>query len=155
MHGCRQPDEAIPTLRRAIEIEPGLGMAHATLAIVYAQKALRSDAIAEARKAQEVDHSPLVMAMAGNAIARAGDLAGAREVLERLKEISKTRYVCPYEVGVICVHLGEIDEAFRWLEKGYQVRSQCMPFLKVDPRLDPIRSDPRYQDLLRRMALPP
>jgi len=151
----RQPDEAIPPLKRAIELEPGLGMAHATLAIVYAQKGLRSDALAEARTAQEVDHSPLVMAMSGNAIARAGDLAGAREVLERVKEISKTRYVCPYEVGVIYVHLGEKDEAFRWLEKGYQVRSQCMPFLKVDPRLDPIRSDPRYADLVRRLAFPP
>jgi len=151
----RQPDEAIPPLKRAIELEPGLGMAHATLAIVYAQKGLRSDALAEARTAQEVDHSPLVMAMSGNAIARAGDLAGARKVLERLREISKTRYVCPYEVGVICVHLGEKNEAFRWLEKAYQVRSQCMPFLKVDPRLDPIRSDPRYADLLRRLAFPP
>jgi len=152
---ARQPDEAIPALRRAIELEPGLGMAHATLAIVYAQKGLRSEALAEARTAQEVDHSPLILAMTGSAIATAGDLEGAREVLARLAEISKTRYVCPYEVGVIYAHLGEIDEAFRRLEKAYQVRSQCLPFLKVDPQLDPIRSDPRYADLLRRLAFPP
>jgi serine/threonine-protein kinase len=151
----RQPDEAIGPLRRAIEIEPAFGLAHATLAIVNAQKGLRSDALAEARKAQEVDHSLLVLAMTGGAIAIAGDKTGAREVLERLKEISKTRYVCPYEVGVIYVCLGEKDEAFRWLEKGYEARSACMPFTKVDPRLDPIRSDPRYADLLRRLAFPP
>jgi TolB-like protein/Flp pilus assembly protein TadD len=151
----RQPEEAIPPLKRAIELEPGLGMAHATLSIVYAQKGLRSEALSEARTAQEVDHSPLIMAMSGGAIARAGDLAGARKVLARLEEISKTRYVCPYQVGVICAHLGETDEAFRWLEKAYQVRSQCVPFLKVDPQLDPIRSDPRYADLVRRLAFPP
>jgi TolB-like protein len=151
----RQPDEAIGPLRRAIELEPTLGMAHATLAIVYAQKGLRSDALAEARTAQEVDHSPLVLAMAGSAIAAAGDLAGAREVLGRLEEISKTRYVCPYQVGAIYAHLGEKDEAFRRLEKAFKVRSQCVPFLKVDPQLDPIRSDPRYADLVRRLAFPP
>ncbi|HEY3203710.1 MAG TPA: protein kinase, partial [Thermoanaerobaculia bacterium] len=151
----RQPEEAVSPLRRAIELEPGLGMAHATLSIVYAQKGLRSEALSEARTAQEVDHSPLIMAMSGGAIARAGDLAGARKVLARLEEISKTRYVCPYQVGVICAHLGETDEAFRWLEKAYQVRSQCMPFLKVDPQLDPIRSDPRYTEFVRRLAFPP
>jgi TolB-like protein/Tfp pilus assembly protein PilF len=151
----RQPDEAIGPLKRAIELEPAYGMAHATLAIVYAQKGLRSDALAEAQKAQEVDHSPLILAMAGGAIAAAGDFAGARKVLERVKEITKTRYVCAYEVSVIYVHLGEKDEAFRWLEKAYEARSQCLPFLKVDPQLDPIRSDPRYADLVRRLAFPP
>ncbi|MDQ5857390.1 MAG: hypothetical protein M3542_03830, partial [Acidobacteriota bacterium] len=123
--------------------------------IVYAQKGLRSEALAEARTAQEVDHSPLVLAMSGGAIAAAGDLEGARKVLERVKEIAKTRYVCPYEVGVIYAHLGEKDEAFRLLDKAFEVRSQCLPFLKVDPQLDPIRSDPRYADLVRRLAFPP
>ncbi|MDQ5871504.1 MAG: tetratricopeptide repeat protein, partial [Acidobacteriota bacterium] len=151
----RQPDEAIGPLKRAIELEPAFGMAHATLAIVYAQKGLRSEALAEARTAQEVDHSPLVLAMSGGAIAAAGDLEGARKVLERVKEIAKTRYVCPYEVGVIYAHLGEKDEAFRLLDKAFEVRSQCLPFLKVDPQLDPIRSDPRYADLVRRLAFPP
>jgi TolB-like protein/Tfp pilus assembly protein PilF len=150
----RQPDEAIGPLKRAIELEPAYGMAHATLAIVYAQKGLRSEALAEARTAQEVDHSPLVLAMAGGAIAAAGDFAGARKVLEQVKEITKTRYVCPYEVGVIYAHLGEKNEAFRSLEKAFEVRSQCLPFLKVDPQLDPIRSDPRYADLVRRLAFP-
>jgi len=85
----------------------------------------------------------------------AGDAAGARQVLQQLEEISKTHYVCPFEVGVTHLWLGEKDEAFRLLEKGYEVRSACMPFTKVDPRLDPIRSDPRYADLMRRLAFPP
>jgi hypothetical protein len=125
------------------------------LAIAYAQMGRGPEALAAARKAPEVDDSPLVLATAGGAIAMAGDYAGARQVLARLEEISRTRYVCPYEVGVIHLVLGGRDEAFRLFERGYEVRSACMPFTKVDPRLDPIRSDPRYADLVRRLAFPP
>ncbi len=151
----RQPDEGVVPLRRAIELEPGLGMAHATLAIVYAQQGLRAEALAAARTAQQVDHSPLVMAMAGGAIAKAGDLAEARQVLDRVTEIAKTHSVCPYEIGVIHAHLGQTDDAFRLIEKAFQVRSQCLPFLKVDPQFDPIRGDPRYEEMVRRLAFPP
>ncbi len=151
----RDPDAAIPALKRAIEIEPTFGLAHATLGVVLVQKGLRSEAIAEARKAPEVDHSPLVMATSGGVQAMAGDSAGARETLNRLEEIRKTRYVCPYEVAVIHIYLGEKEEAIRSLEMGYRVRSACMPYTKVDPRLDPIRSDPRFAELLRRLAFPP
>ncbi|HEX7253949.1 MAG TPA: hypothetical protein VF376_13785, partial [Thermoanaerobaculia bacterium] len=151
----RRPEEAIGPLRRAIEIEPGFGLPHSMLAVAFAQTQRQSDARAEARKASEVDHSPLNMATAGGALAIAGDFAGARQVLARLEEISKTHYVCPYEVGVIHIWLGEKDEGLRLLEKGYEVRSACIPFTKVDPRLDPIRSDPRYADLMKRLAFPP
>jgi TolB-like protein len=151
----RQPDESINAFHRAIEIEPAFGLAHAWLALPYAQKGLTKEALAQARKAIEIGDSPLALASAGGAMAMAGDKTGAREVLKRLEELSKTRYVCPYEVGVIYIWLGEKDEAIRWLEKGYEVRSACMPGTKVDPRLDPIRSDPRFVDLLRRLAFPP
>jgi TolB-like protein/Tfp pilus assembly protein PilF len=151
----RQPDEAIAPLRRAIEIEPSFGLPRACLAITLAQKGLSSEAVAEARKASEVDDSPLVLASAAGATALAGDRVRARQMLERLNEITRTRWVCPYEVGVIYVYLGEKDEAFRRLEMGYEARSVCMPLLKMDPRLDPIRSDPRYADLFRRLGFPP
>jgi serine/threonine-protein kinase len=147
--------DAVVPLRRAIEIEPRLGIAHAILACVNARMGRGPEALAEARTASEVDDSPLTLATAGGAIAAVGDRAGARAVLARLEEAMKTRYVCPYEVGVIHLVLGEKDEALRLLEKGYEVRSACMPFTKVDPRLAPIRSDPRYQDLVRRLAFPP
>ena len=151
----RQNEEAIGALRRAIEIYPELGIAHAILALAHAEKRQPNDAVAEARKAMEVDNSPLVIATAGGAMAIAGDLAGARQVLAQLDDITKTRYVCPYEVGMIHLYLGEKDAAFRSFEKGYEVRSACMPFTKIDPRMDPIRSDPRYADLVRRLAFPP
>jgi TolB-like protein/Tfp pilus assembly protein PilF len=150
----RQPGEAVPALRRSVELEPAYGIAHAILAIAYAQLGQRAEALAAAHKASEVDDSPLTAATAGGAVAMAGDSAGARAMLARLESASQTRYVCPYEVGMIHLELGETDEAFRLFEKAYEVRSACMPFLKVDPRLDPIRSDPRYADLMRRLAFP-
>ena len=151
----RQPGEAVPALRRSVELEPAYGIAHAILAIAYAQLGQKAEALAAAHKASEVDDSPLTVATAGGAIAMAGDSAGARAVLARLENASQTRYVCPYEVGMIHLMLGEKDEAFRLFEKAYEVRSACMPFVKTDPRLDPVRSDPRYKDLLARLAFPP
>jgi serine/threonine-protein kinase len=64
----------------------------------------------------------------------------------------------PYEIlspGVIHLGLGEKDEAFQWLEKGYEGRSVCMQYTRQDPRLAPLHTDPRYVDLLRRLAFPP
>jgi len=150
----RQPGEAVPALRRSVELEPAYGVAHAILAIAYAQLGQRAEALAAAHKASEVDDSPLTAATAGGAVAMAGDSSGARAMLALLENASQTRYVCPYEVGMIHLILGEKDEAFRLFEKAYEVRSACMPFLKVDPRLDPIRQDPRYKDLLARLAFP-
>ncbi|HEY6930826.1 MAG TPA: protein kinase [Thermoanaerobaculia bacterium] len=152
---ARKPAEAVSPLRKAIELAPDFGLPHAMLAVAFAQTQHPSEALAEAHKAYEVDQSPLVIATAGGALAIAGDSAGARQVLVQLDEISKTHYVCPYEVGIVHIWLGEKDEGLRLLEKGYEVRSACMPFTKVDPRLDPIHSDPRYADLMKRLAFPP
>jgi serine/threonine-protein kinase len=150
----RQPDDAIASFRKAIEIEPGFDAAHAWLALPYVQKGLYPDALREARLVK-LEGSPFAFATAGGVMATAGDKEGARDALRRIEEFSKTRYVCPYEIGLIHLGLGNKDEALRWLEKGYEVRSQCIPGLKVDPRVDPIRSDPRYTDLVKRLAFPP
>src|SRR5215831_1847625 len=151
---ARRPAEAVAPLRKAIEIAPDFGLPRAILAIGLAQTQHSAEALAEAHKATEVDQSPLVIAAAAGALAIAGDHGGARQVLAQLDEISRTHYVCPYEVGVVHIWLGEKDEGIRLLEKGYEVRSACMPFTKIDPRLDPIRSDPRYTDLVKRLAFP-
>jgi hypothetical protein len=92
--------------------------------------------------------------MAGGVYASCERADAARDVLTKLAEISRTRYVCPYEIAIVQIGLGDKDEAFRYLEKGFRDRSVCMPFTKVDPRLDPIRSDPRYGELVRRLAFP-
>jgi hypothetical protein len=72
-----------------------------------------------------------------------------------LKERTKKDKLGTYEVALVCAGLGDKDQAIEWLEKAYQEHSVGVMFLKVDPTLDPLRSDPRFQDLLRRMNFPP
>ncbi len=152
---ARDYDKAIEFFRKAVEIEPGFGFAHESMAIAYVQKGRCPEAIAVAEKGTKADDSPFALAMSGGIYAACGKSDRAREVLEKLAGPYRNRYLCPYEIAVIHIGLGEKDEAFRSFEKGLQDRSICMPFLKVDPRLDPIRSDPRYLDLVRRLAFPP
>jgi len=86
--------------------------------------------------------------------ARLGERSQALRILDELKGASKQKYVSAYSFAVIYLGLGEKDQAFAWLEKAYEERSFLLPYLKVDPIWDPLRSDPRFADLLRRMGLP-
>jgi hypothetical protein len=65
----------------------------------------------------------------------------------------RSRVLSPWDIGAVYAFLGEKDQAFEWLEKAYQERTSRPPWIKVDPRFDPLRSDPRFQDLLSRMNL--
>lgn len=69
-------------------------------------------------------------------------------------EHSQKKYVPPYEIGMVYLGLGQKDRAFEFFEKAFEERSGWMAYLKVDPRLDPVRSDPRFADLLRRVGFP-
>jgi len=152
--GLHRYDEAVERGHMALELDPGNGNARAMLAIVLVQQGRLREAVAEAEKAIQSGDSPLVLATAGGVFPVAGDPGRGRRILGELAEISKKRYVCPYEIGVIHLGLGEKDEAFRWLEKGFNDRSICMQGTKQDPRLTPLHGDPRYEDLLRRLAFP-
>ena len=77
-----------------------------------------------------------------------------RGTLDELKGLSKETYISPYDVAMIHVGLDQKDQAFDWLQKAYEERSDWLRYLKVDPRLDPLRSDPRFPDLVRRVGLP-
>jgi TolB-like protein/tRNA A-37 threonylcarbamoyl transferase component Bud32/Flp pilus assembly protein TadD len=149
----RRYDDSIGQSRKALEVEPNFAWAHTLLGLGLAQKREFSEAVAEAEKGRQLDDSPLIAAGLAYVYAVSGHAAKAETLLSELKETAKRRYVCPYEIGSAYVGLGKTDEAFRLLEDGYQVRSQCMVFLKVDPRMDPIRSDHRFQDLMRRIGL--
>ena len=91
----------------------------------------------------------------GRAYAVAGKRDEALKMLNELKERAKRSYVSPVGIAIIYVGLGEKEQAFSWLEKAYEDRSTWLIFLKVEPRFDPLRSDPRFQSLLRRMNFPP
>lgn len=94
-----------------------------------------------------------ILAWLGAAYAAAGQTDQARQILAQLREHSPQRYAVPYDAALICIKLGEKDQAFAWLEKAYEERSGAIALLKVDPRVDSLRSDPRFSDLLRHIGL--
>jgi pentatricopeptide repeat protein len=114
------------------------------------------EAIAEFRELlKQNPRAAPALADLGNAYARAGRVREARECLRELKQRSDVETIGNYPIAMIHAGLGEKDQAFEWLEKAYEVRDLGVTFLKIDPTLDPLRSDPRFQDLLRRMNFPP
>ena len=98
---------------------------------------------------------PRFVSALGHSYAISGQRRMAEETLVRLKEQAKHRYVAPYDIAVIYIGLQEKDQSLKYLEMAYEDRSWWMTWLRVDPRFDSIRGDPRYQNLIRRMNLTP
>jgi tetratricopeptide (TPR) repeat protein len=155
--------EAIGQYRKSLEIEPD-PMAYFGLVLALAEKGDHAAAISEGEKATKLNDSPLLLTSLASAYATAGKRDDSRRLLRQLAEISKhqgpapawhvtNRYVCPYEVAGVYAQLGDNDRAFEWLDKAYQSRS-CLYWLRQDPRLDSVHSDPRFQELLRKIQFP-
>jgi tetratricopeptide (TPR) repeat protein len=154
---ARDYDRGIELARVWVEAEPNNANAHGWLAWPYTQKGMYKEAIAEFHEAVRLERSdvPGIKGSLAYAYAVSGRNAKARKILHELLELSKQSYVRPYYVAIIYTALGEKDSAIGWLEKAYKGRCAHMTALKRDPWLDPLRSDPRFQDLLRRMNFPP
>jgi eukaryotic-like serine/threonine-protein kinase len=152
-------DEAITQFQSALELDPNAGNIRAQLAWVYGVKHMYPQAIAEYDKIAEpekamTEENQTVTSGMGWLYAVAGRRADALQLVKEFKELSSHAYVDPYNIAVIYAGLGDKDEVFQWLEKGYEQRSSGMPYLTTDPFWYGIRSDPRYADLRRRMGLP-
>jgi Flp pilus assembly protein TadD len=112
-------------------------------------------AIAESRKAVELSgHGPGAVGGLGYVYATSGRRDDAQQVIGELKELAKRRYVSPNSVAAIYALLGDKDAAFEWLEKAYSDGAYGMLFLKSEPAWDGLRSEPRFQDVMRRVGLP-
>ena len=152
---ARQYDQAIDQCQKTLEMDRDFIVAHAWFGQTYLQKGLFHEAIREFQKAIELSEgSPFYVAMLGHAYAVAGDVSEAQTLLDQLKKLSVAAYVSSYDIAEVYVGLGDRDKAFEWLQKAYEERSRGLVFLGVEPRLDPLRSDSRFQDLLRRVGLP-
>jgi TolB-like protein/Tfp pilus assembly protein PilF len=151
---ARQYDKAIEQLRKTIEMDQSFYYAHWHLGLAYALKGSIQEGIAEYQKARSLDDDPWVLALLGRAYAASGKKDEALKILDQLKENAKRRYVREYIFAVVYAGLDEKDQAFQWLEKGYQDRAHDLIYIKVDPLLDNLRSDPRFADLVRRVGLP-
>ncbi len=153
---ARQYDQAIEQYRRTLELDPNFITVHGGLGAAYLHKSLYKEGIAEYEKELAISpHSAYALAGLGYANAVTGRRAEAQKLLDQLNQLSKQEYVPAVFRAQIYAGLGEKDQAFEWLEKSYEDRSIAnLAEIKVDPQFDPLRSDPRFQDLLRRMKLP-
>jgi tetratricopeptide (TPR) repeat protein len=148
----RRYDEAIRQLRATIELEPNFAPAHSDLARACAQAGLHDEAIALFERATALSGgNPAESPALAHAYAIAGRHPEARRILERVLAATKTRYVSAFAIAAVYTGLGEPDRAIEWLEGAYRSHDRAMVWLKVHPRLDSLRGDPRFVDLLRRM----
>ena len=153
-YDARQYDEAIAQSKKTLEIDPDFARAHYWLGLAYEQKSMFNQAIAAFHKAiNSSDSVAVYVAAAGHAYAVAGRRGEAVKVLRRLEELSRQRYVSAYDIALIHVGLGDTERAMQWLERAYRERSDGLVFLKVDPRLNGLQSDPRFASLRRRLGL--
>jgi serine/threonine protein kinase/tetratricopeptide (TPR) repeat protein len=151
LYEARRYEEAVSELRKTLDLEPRLWPAHLYLGKTLAEQGRFQDAVEELEKAGDFTAEP--HATIGYVYGRMGRKADARKVIADLQEQSKKEYIASTNFARIYIGLGDKNQAFAWLEKGYQQRDFWLTFIKGDPTFDTLRSDPRLQDLLRRIHL--
>lgn len=150
-----QKDEALVRLEKVFELDPNFWFAHLFAASAYNDKGMFAEAATEPRKAKDLSgYSTRPAAQLGYALAKSGKETEARHVLDEVLKLSKERYVPPDHIALIYAGLGDRDETLRWLERGYQERDPLMVFLGVDQKWNDLRSDPRFQELMKKIGLP-
>ena len=156
LYYARRYAQAIVQLRMTIDLDPNYWFTHSYLGRAYEQQGQFPEAIAEFHEAvRSAKGITEPRALLGRAYAVSGKRGAAEKVLDELNEESKQTYVSPYDIALIYAGLGNKEQALAWLERAFAERSTWMPFLRVDPELDALRTEPRFQDLLRRMNFPP
>ncbi len=150
---AHQYDESILESRKTIEMDPNFALAHSQLGQAYLQKEMPDEAIAEMQRAVQLSGgSPTIIASLARAYVASGRRSEAEKLLKELKKRSNPTYSHASEIAVVCAALGDKDQAMNWLEKGYQERFN--PGVLLRPGFDPLRSDARFEDLIRRIGLP-
>ncbi len=151
---ARQPEAAIAYLRRTLELDPMAEETHRVLGLAYLEKGLYDEALGSFQEAVQIaPDMAYAVAGIGATQARAGRPDGVAAALADLDRIAAERYVSPVAYAMVHAASGNRDQAFAWLEKGFEERRGWLTYLKVEPMLDPIRGDPRFGEWVRRMGL--
>jgi len=150
----RQPERAIEHFHGVIELNPNFRIAYWFLTDAYVAKGDFASAIATIENAPIALNDPVTLSAAGHAYGKAGERRKALEILSELERQSSQEYELAFHIAQIYLGLGDHEQALAWLEKACDERSIWLIWLGVDPKFDPLRSDPRFQDLLRRVGLP-
>ena len=152
---ARRYDEAIEQLRRTVELDPNYPVTYWILGLLLRKTGCYELAITEGEKAVKLSGgSPLMRAALAHTLGTAGRTKEALQMLDDLTKLAKQKYVAPYFFAGIHIGLGENDRAIEYLEKSYEEHSHWLIYLHIDPSMDGLRDDPRFQDLLRRVGLP-
>jgi len=150
-----QFERAVEQREKTLELAPGFVLALSDLAEDYLSMSMYPEAIASVEKAMSLaGRTPLLIAMLGRAYAISGRKDEAEILLQELQDKGKSEYVLPIYFAALYGDCGNTDEAFRWLEKVYQERHYGMFLLRIPSSWEPLRLDPRFDDLLERMNFP-
>jgi serine/threonine-protein kinase len=137
-----------------VALDPKLAPAHYNLGMVYEQMGRYSEAVAAFKEAKNLDPTNWpTSALLCHGYASSGDRLRAHPLLLELTQQATRGSLDPVWIGLIHAALGDKERAFAWLEKAYQARSDTLLFLKVDPKYDSLRSDPRFSELVKRLNL--
>jgi TolB-like protein/Tfp pilus assembly protein PilF len=151
---ARDYDRAIEQCRKACEMDRTFAWAGLWGGLAYQAKGMHEEALAGFREATVyAGRSPITEAFLAHGEALAGNPSDARRILDELMETSKSRHIPSYVIALVWHGLGDTDRAFEWLDRAYQRRSHWLVFLNVDPRLDDLRGDPRFDALRQQVGL--
>ena len=152
---ARQYDQAIEQTQKILAIDRGSFAAHRYAGLAYLQQGKYREAIESLTKARELSGNlPVVVAALAYAQAVSGNKEEAQKLIQEFNANPSQHKVPAYDLAIVYAGLGEKEKAFSWLEKAFEEHSEYLPFLRVEPRLDSLHSDPRFSDLLRRLNLP-
>jgi len=155
LYFARRYDEAIEQLRRTVELDTNYPVTYWILGLLLRKTGCYELAITEGEKAVKLSGgSPLMTAALAHTLGTAGKTKEACQLLDDLTMRAKQKYVAPYFLAGVHIGLGENDRAIEYLEKAYEEHSHWLIYLHIDPSMDGVRENPRFQDLLRRIGLP-
>ena len=149
---ARQNEQAIAQLRKVIEMDPNWYLARMVLCQTFSYKGQFSEAIAEGERARQLNDDPAVLAYLARAYALSGKRDEAMKLVAQMNELAKQRYVPAYGFAIAYAALGDKDQAFQWLDQSLQDGGWEITYVKVDPALDSLRSDSRFNDLIKRVG---
>jgi eukaryotic-like serine/threonine-protein kinase len=151
---ARRYDEAIEQYRKSLDLAPEFSGTHLYLGLAYQCVSRFDEAIFELQKAiQLAGETPVTLAALGHTYGRAGETARATRILNDLKDNTARQYTSPFNVALVYTGLGMADQAFEWMEKAVEDRCSWLVSLRVEPLLDSLRPDPRFQAVMKRVGL--
>lgn len=149
----RRFDEATEQNQKLLELQPGYGYAVLNTATILARQGRFAEAVSALEKIPPTERNPRIISIFGHYYGRAGNREQALRRIAELQGMSRSSYVSPFEFARIYVGLGDKGKAFEYLDKAYEARNFGLMLFKYDPEYDPLRNDPRFQALLKKIGL--